>query len=102
MPGDLLTVSVDARDRVTVLILAGEVDAFSVGELDSALARAAQRQLPVIVVSVLVMMVIVNVTVMFLSMNVHMIVAVRVGDTVSVGARVSRRSPEALPALVEQ
>jgi anti-anti-sigma factor len=49
MPGDLLTVSVDARDQVTVLVLEGEVDAFSVGELDSALARAAQRTMPVVV-----------------------------------------------------
>lgn len=49
MPGDLLTVSVDAADQVTVLCLEGEVDALSVGELDRALARAAQRTVPVII-----------------------------------------------------
>jgi anti-anti-sigma factor len=49
MPGDLLTISVDATDQVTVLVLEGEADAFSVGELDSALARAVQRKVPVVV-----------------------------------------------------
>jgi anti-anti-sigma factor len=49
MTGDILTVSIDARDQVTVLVLEGEVDAFSVGQLDSALARAAQRKIPVII-----------------------------------------------------
>ena len=49
MPGDLLTVSMDASGQVTVLFLAGEVDALSVGELDRALARAAQRAMPVII-----------------------------------------------------
>jgi anti-anti-sigma factor len=49
MPDDLLAVSVDARDQVTVLVLEGEVDALSAGELDSALAKAAQRKLPVVI-----------------------------------------------------
>jgi anti-anti-sigma factor len=49
MTGDILTVSTDARDHVTVLVLEGEVDAYSVGQLDSALARAAQRKIPVII-----------------------------------------------------
>lgn len=49
MPGDLLTVSIDARDQVTVLSLEGEVDASSAGELDAALGQAARRQMPVII-----------------------------------------------------
>jgi anti-sigma B factor antagonist len=49
MPGDVLTVSIDARDEVTVLFLDGEVDALSVGELDSALHKSAQRRMPVII-----------------------------------------------------
>ncbi len=49
MPGDLLTVSVDARGHATVLFLEGEVDASSAGELESALDKAAQRKKPVII-----------------------------------------------------
>lgn len=48
MPGGLLTLSTDARDQVTVLFLEGEIDALSVGELNGALDKAAQRQMPVI------------------------------------------------------
>jgi anti-sigma B factor antagonist len=48
MPGDLLTVFIDAKDQATVLSLEGEVDASSVGELDRALGQAAQRKMPVI------------------------------------------------------
>jgi anti-sigma B factor antagonist len=48
MSGDLLTVSTDTRDQLTVLVLEGEVDASSVGELTSALDKAAQRKMPVI------------------------------------------------------
>lgn len=49
MPGDFLTVSTEARDQVTVLFLEGEVDAASAGQLHSALDKAAQRKMPVIV-----------------------------------------------------
>jgi anti-anti-sigma factor len=48
VPSDLLTVSVNARDQVTVLLLEGEVDAFSASELVSALDKAAQRKMPAI------------------------------------------------------
>jgi anti-sigma B factor antagonist len=48
MPGDHLTVSMDAKEQVTVLSLEGEVDAASAGDLDSALGKAAQREMPVI------------------------------------------------------
>jgi len=48
MPGDHLTVSIDAKEQATVLVLEGEVDASSAGEVDSALGKAAQRELPVI------------------------------------------------------
>lgn len=41
--------SVDARNEVTVLFVEGEVDALSVGELDSALRKAAQRRMPIII-----------------------------------------------------
>ncbi len=48
MPGDFLTVATEARDQVTVLFLEGEADATSAAQLHSALDKAAQRKLPVI------------------------------------------------------
>ena len=48
MPGGLLTLTINARDQVTVLFLGGEVDHLSAGELGSALDKAAKRKMPVI------------------------------------------------------
>lgn len=49
MPGELLALSMDARDDVTVLVLEGEIDALSVDELNRALGQAAHRERPVII-----------------------------------------------------
>jgi anti-anti-sigma factor len=49
MPGKVLTLSIAARDSVTVLVLEGEIDALSVDELNSALGKAADRGRPVII-----------------------------------------------------
>jgi len=49
MPGRLLALSIEARDEVTVLVLAGEIDALSVDELDGALGKAAHRKKPVVI-----------------------------------------------------
>jgi anti-sigma B factor antagonist len=49
MPGKSLTLSMAARDKVTVLVLEGEIDALSVGELNTALGKAAQLGKPLVI-----------------------------------------------------